>query len=126
MILLPYFIERHEHWIYVNVFLSSGGRHAWHIDLEKDKVILKMLKDNGFPVVKLEKTTNVYYAEIDKNNMDLNSFYNWNEVCPDTSDEDVWRTLTIPVSLWTCPIFKENFFINAKLPLGVETILNKV
>lgn len=124
MILVPYFIERKVNWINVNVFLSSGGRQAWHIDAEKDKAILKMLKENGFPVLKLEKDTHVY-AEVD-NTIDLSPFYTWDEVDPETSEEDVWRTLKIPVSLWTCPIFRESFFKEANLPLGVEAVLNKV
>jgi hypothetical protein len=124
MILVPYFIERTENWISVNVFLSAGGRQAWHIESDKDKAIIKMLKDNGFPILKLEKATHIY-AEIDKS-IDLSPFYSWAEVDPDTSEEDIWRTLHIPVSLWTCPIFRENFIKSANLPLGVEAILNKV
>jgi len=125
MILVPYFIERSDMWITLNIFLSSGGREAWHIEPEKDKAILKMLKENGFPVLNLEKTTQAIYAHIDKS-IDLSSFYTWTEVNPETSEDDVWRRLTMPVSLWSCPIFRENFFKAANLPLGVEAILNKV
>ena len=125
MILVPYFIERSDTWIKINIFLSSGGRGAWHIEPEKDKVILKMLKENGFPVLTLEKTAQGIFAHIDKS-IDLTPFYTWAEIDPDTSEEDVWRTLTVPVSLWSCPVFRENFFKGANLPLGVEAILNKV
>jgi hypothetical protein len=126
MILLPYFIEKTENWILVNVFLSNGGRQAWHIESQKDKDILKMLKDNGFPVKTLNKKNGVYYAIIDNSKIDLTSFYSWEEVNPDTSEEDVWRTLTIPVSLWSCPIFRENFCKNANLPLEIHPLLDMV
>ena len=126
MILVPYFIERTEDWIHVNVFLSSGGRQAWHIESQKEKDVLKLLKENGFPVRTLEKTKLIYYADIDRANLDLNAFYTWEEVDPDTSEEDFWKKLTIPVSLWTCPVFRENFLKSANLPIGVDAILNKV
>lgn len=126
MILVPYFIERLDDWISVNIFLSSGGRELWNIDQEKDKQILKMLKDNGFPVLHLEKTPLVFYAEIDRSKLDLTTFYTWDEIDPETSEEDVWRKLIIPVSLWTCPVFRERFCISASLPTGLEYLLNKV
>jgi hypothetical protein len=126
MILVPYFIERTENWIRVNIFLSSGGKQAWHIEPQKDKAILNMLKENGFPVKTLEKADIACYAQVDRTKLDLSPFYTWDEVEPDTSDEDVWRTLTIPVSLWTCSVFRENFLKAANLPLGVDPILNKV
>jgi hypothetical protein len=125
MILVPYFIERAENWISVNVFLSSGGRQAWHIEPEKDRAILKMLKENGFPVEKLEKADSLVYAEVDRA-IDLSPFYTWDEVDPDTSEEDVWRTLHIPVSLWSCPVFRETYMKAATLPSGLESILTKV
>ena len=126
MILLPYFVEKTENWIFVNVFLSNGGRQAWHIESQKDKDILKMLKDNGFPVNTLNKKNGVYYAITDKSKLDLTSFYTWEEVNPEASEEDVWRKLTIPVSLWSCPIFRENFCKNANLPLEIQGVLDMV
>lgn len=126
MLLVPYFIERRENWISVNIFLSSGGRHAWDIGSEKDKAILKLLKENGFPVKPLEKTGNIICAEVDRPKLDITPFYTWDEVDPETSEEDIWRTLHIPVSLWSCPVFRELYVRGANLPLGVEAILNKV
>jgi hypothetical protein len=126
MILVPYFIERLDDWISVNIFLSSGGRELWNIDQEKDKQILKMLKENGFPVKTLEKKSGLIYAEIDRSKLDLSTFYTWDEIDPETSEEDVWRKLMIPVSLWSCPIFRESYVRGANLPMGLEYLLNKV
>jgi hypothetical protein len=125
MILVPYFIKRNENWTTLNIFLSSGGRQVWHIESQKDKAILKMLKDNGFPVVKLEKVSELIYAEIDSS-IDLSSFYTWEEIDPETSEEDIWRTLTIPVALWTCPVFKEDYCKKVNLPPEIEKLLDKV
>jgi hypothetical protein len=126
MILVPYFIERHDDWVYLNVFLSSGGREVWNIDKQSDKKVLAMLKDNGFPVLHLEKTPLVFYAEIDRTKLDLGAFYTWDEIDPETSEEDVWRKLMRPLSLWSCPVFREKFCISASLPTGLEYLLNKV
>lgn len=126
MILTPYFIERTDNWVTLGIFLSSGGRQAWHIEPEKDKGILKILKDNGFPCDKLEKDSQVVLAKIDRTRLQIQDFYMWEEVDPETSEQDIWRSLKIPVALWSCQIFRENFYKSVNLPSGLETLLNKV
>lgn len=127
MILIPYFIERNDRWVTLGIFLSSGGREPWHIESkEKDKGILKMLKDNGFPLVILERLEGIVLAKLDYKNLDLQSFYTWDEVDPETSDHDVWRIIQIPVSLWSCSVFKDDFIKKCKLPSGMDILFNKV
>ena len=118
MILAPYFWDTSDpNWLKLGVFLCAGGREMWEVDnKEKDKAILKMLKDNGFVVLALERQADVLYASIDPK-MDFSDFYSWNEINPRTSHEDVWRTFQIPASLWSCPIFREQFWKSAGLPL---------
>ena len=127
MILIPYFIEKNDRWVTLGIFLSSGGREPWYIESkEKDKGILKMLKDNGFPLVILERLEGIVLAKLDYNKLDLHSFYTWDEVDPETSDHDVWRIIQIPVSLWSCSVFKDDFIKKCKLPSGMDILFNKV
>jgi hypothetical protein len=126
MILVPYFIKRTDDWIMLSIFLSLGGRQGWHIEPGTDKVILNMLKENGFPVKTLEKTSNLILAHVDSSKINLSSFYTWEEINPQTSEEDIWRTLKIPVSLWSCDVFRENFIKLANLPEYIDLLFTKV
>lgn len=122
MILVPYFVDdRSENWIKFGVFLSSGGRDTWVIeDKLTDKKIQKLLKDNGFPLIDFNKTDSTIYAKINHELLNLSDFYTWDEVDPKKSNEDVWRILLIPKALWTCPVFKEKFWISASLPFDLS------
>jgi len=118
MILIPYFIDTlNPNWSKFSVFLCDGGRSLWDID---DKMSLakikKMLKEYGFPLLDLKKIDGVMYARVDHSKLDIKEFYTWMEVDPDTSDKEIWRTLLIPTALWSCPVFKEQFFMTAGLP----------
>jgi len=116
MILVPYFWkDRGPNWSELSVFLCSGGRQMWSAE-GTDKVITKMLKDNGFPVVSMKKEPGVIYAQIDHSKLKMDDFYSWTELDPDNSDEDCWRTFIIPKALWSCAIFKEHIIKSMNLP----------
>lgn len=105
-----------QDWEKYGVFLCDGGSSVWSVE---DKATLasvkKLLKENNFPLIKLEKIDGILYAEIDSTKLDLYSFYVWSEV-PLGSDHDLWRVLEIPTSLWSCNVFKEHFCKESRLP----------
>lgn len=89
----------------------------WQVDnKDKDKAILKMLKENGFPVLGLKRHTSqgLLLASIHPK-ADLSEFYMWDEIDPVTAQEDVWRVFKIPAALWSCPVFREHFWKSAQL-----------
>ena len=115
MILLPYFIDTsNQSWTKLNLFLTEGGRGFWQTD-ETEKQIKKTLKDNGFAVINTFTENGVMYAEVDQNKIQMSEFYTWDEVNPETSTEDVWRTYLIPASLRSCPIFQREFWTSTGL-----------
>lgn len=115
MILLPYFIDTsNQSWTKLNLFLTDGGRGFWQTD-ETEKQVKKMLKDNGFAVINTFTENGVMYAEVDQNKIQMSEFYTWDEVNPETSTEDVWRTYLIPASLRSCPIFQREFWTSTGL-----------
>jgi hypothetical protein len=115
MILIPYFLKKDTNWTTFGLFLREGGTTFWAVE---DKTTIaaakKMLKDNGFPVISLVKTDGVLYANISPD-INLSEYYLWHEM-PLGSDEDLWRTFKIPVALWSCQVFKENFYRETNLP----------
>jgi hypothetical protein len=116
MLLAPFFLEKtNPNWLTLGIFLSSGGRDIWSVD-GSDKEILEILRENGFPVLRVEKQSDVLYVNIDRPKLELDAFYIWDEIDPDKSQEDIWRTFNIPLALWSCEIFKEQFFTCANLP----------
>lgn len=115
MKLVPYFSTTDSNWIILNIFLSEGGRSTWEID-DTETDLESILSDNGFPLVNMNKMGDTVYAEIDGSTIKMSDFYMWTEVDPKISENDVWRRLTIPVALWSCPVFKENFWKSAGLP----------
>lgn len=125
MILAPYFWNTSDpNWFKLGVFLCAGGRELWNVDdKEKDKAILKMLKENGFPVLGLKRQAGLLLASIDPK-ADLSDFYMWNEIDPVTAQEDVWRVFTIPIALWSCPVFREHFWKSAGLPQVLAPMLS--
>ena len=127
MFLVPYFKDcSTPNWIQLGVFLSEGGRSVWYTEATTESDIRSLLEDNGFPTLHLTTHNDTIYAEIDLTRMNLNDFYLWSEVDLKTSDRDVWRTLQIPVALWSCPVFKEHFWAQAKMPRDVGLRLNAV
>jgi len=126
MILVPYFWSTiNTNWRSFNIFLCSGGRELWMIDdKDTDKDIMKMLKENDFPVLKLFRESGVVYAQIDHNKLSMDNFYKWDEVDPKVSNDDVWRTFMIPVELWTCPVFKDTFWKNTGLSAPLCSFLS--
>ena len=117
MILVPYFIDTsNPNLTKLNLFLSDGGKTFWHTD-DTEKQVKKMLKDNGFPLVSLKKEQDVMYANIDSTKLNMSEFYQWSELeDPQKSEDDVWRTFLIPTGLWSCPIFKQEFWAASGLP----------
>ena len=124
MILAPYFWNIADpNWFKLGIFLCAGGRELWNIgDKDTDKQILKMLKENGFPVLDLKRHTGLILASIDPKS-NLSEFYMWDEIDPRNSSEDVWRTFMIPTALWTCPVFREHFWKSSDLPPILSTAL---
>jgi len=124
MILLPYFIDTSSpNWIKLNLFLSEGGKGFWHTD-DTERQVKKMLKENGFPLISLKTEQGVMYANIDSTKLNMSDFYQWSE--SQTSQEDIWRTFLIPIALWSCPVFKQEFWKSTGLPsiLTNSTILS--
>ena len=124
--LIPYFKNESSNWIHLNLFLCEGGRSVWSLEesQKSDSDIKAMLAENGFPVLSLRCNGSIVYAEIDRESLKLSDFYQWAEVDPSLSTSDVWRTLSIPKALWSCPVFKEHFWLEAKLPLPInESVL---
>lgn len=126
MILAPYFWNTADpNWFKLGVFLCSGGRQMWNVDdKDKDKAILNMLKENGFPVLGLKRHTSqgLLLASIDPE-VNLSEFYMWDEIDPATAQEDVWRVFSIPTALWSCPVFRENFWKSTSLPPVLTPVL---
>ena len=122
MILVPYFSDTQKpNWMRIGIFLCEGGRSTWYIeDSDKDKEIKKMLLTNGFPVEKLERVNGTVYAKIAHSGLKMGDFYMWNEVDPKTSENDVWRIFNIPTALWSCPVFKEQFWKSTNLPVAAQ------
>ena len=121
--LVPYFKDvSNPNWIHLGLFLCEGGRSVW--SLEGSETDTKaILEDNGFPVLDLRQVGDTVYAEIDRVAMKMSDFYQWTDVDPKTADSDVWRTLSIPKAMWSCPIFKEQFWNSANLPLQIDSVL---
>ena len=123
MFLIPYFIESNPNWTKLSLFLCEGGRSVWSVDTMTDKEIRGLLKENGFPTVSLEHIGNTVYASTDRSKLKMSDFYQWDEINPKAAEQDVWRTLPIPLALWSCPVFKEHFWANAGLPCSIHDIL---
>jgi len=124
MLLIPYFKDAtNPDWLLLSLFLCEGGQSIWSVDDMADKEIKKLLKDNGFPVLKLERHESTIYAAIDSAKLKMSDFYQWDEINPNETSEskDVWRTLQIPLALWSCPIFKEHFWKSTRLSYCVTT-----
>ena len=117
MILLPYFIDTsNANWLKLNLFLSDGGKAFWHTD-DTEKQVKKMLKENGFPLLSLKTEQGIMYANIDSTKLNMSEFYQWSELDdPQKSEDDVWRTFLIPTALWSCPVFKQEFWASSGLP----------
>jgi len=127
MILAPYFWNTVDpNWFKLGIFLCAGGRELWNVgDKDTDKQILKMLKENGFPVLGLKRHADqgLILVSIDPK-ASLSDFYMWDEIDPMKAQEDVWRTFTIPAALWTCPVFKEHFWKFAGLAPVLTPLLS--
>jgi hypothetical protein len=117
MILLPYFIDAsNPNWLKLNLFLSDGGKAFWHTG-DTEKQVKKMLKDNGFPLLSLKTEQGVMYANIDRTKLNISEFYQWSELEDYVkAEDDVWRTFLIPTALWSCPVFKQEFWTFSGLP----------
>lgn len=120
--LLPFFKVITPNWIKLGLFLCDGGRSVWSTDTTDT---MGLLEENGFPVLQIITVGETVYAEIDPKTLRMDNFYQWSDINPTTSDCDSWRTLHIPVALWSCPVFKEHFWSQAKLPQGLSDQLSQ-
>jgi len=76
-----------------------------------------MLKENGFPLLSIKKEQGVMYANIDSTKLNMSEFYQWSELeDPAKSEDDVWKTFLIPTALWSCDVFKQEFWASTGLP----------
>ncbi len=76
-----------------------------------------MLKENGFPLISLKTEQGIMYANIDSTKLNMSDFYQWSELDdPLKSEDDVWKTFLIPTALWSCPVFKQEFWASSGLP----------
>ena len=117
MFLVPYFKDTSDpNWLQLGIFLCEGGRSVWFSEATSESEIRELLEENGFPVLTLSTRNDTIFAEIDLTRMNLANFYLWPEIDPKTSDRDVWRVLQIPVALWSCPVFKQHFWKQSKMP----------
>jgi len=125
MILIPFFWDTtNKDWARFGIFLCSGGREVWSVDdSDTESEIRSMLLENGFPVLEFTKTDGVMYARIDHIRLKLSHFYLWDQVNPKKSEEDVWRIIKIPRALWSCDVFKEQFWKTACLPIRIGLCL---
>jgi len=113
MLLIPFFwdLNNKKGWIKFGAFLCSAGREIWSVDdMSTDADIKSLLEGNGFPVLKITRMPSATFVHVDHNNLKLSDFYLWSEVDPDKSQEDVWRIYNIPQALWSCAVFKEQFW----------------
>ena len=128
MLLIPYFLNTsNPNWITLSLFLCEGGRSIWCLSEDTtDTEIEEMLKDNGFPLVNLDRHDSTVYAAIDRSKLLMSDFYQWDEMNPNDT-KDIWRSLQIPLALWSCPVFKEHFWKSASLPCTIsENIFRRV
>lgn len=117
MFLVPYFKDTtNPNWLQLGVFLCEGGRSVWFSEATSESEIRELLDENGFPLLTLITRNDTIFAEIDLTRMNMANFYLWSEIDPKTSDRDVWRLLQIPVALWSCPVFKQHFWKQSKMP----------
>jgi len=57
------------------------------------------------------------YANIDSTKLNMSEFYQWTELNDITNSEnDVWKRFLIPTALWSCPIFKQEYWASSGLP----------
>jgi hypothetical protein len=111
MLLIPVFWGKTDTWLRLGIFFCDGGRSIWEIDDKStDGDIKKLLEDNDMPLISITRDATTAYAKIDLGRLKLNEFYTWNEIDPKTSTFDVWRILNIPRGLWSCSVFREEFW----------------
>lgn len=95
----------------LGIFLCDGGRSIWEVDdASTDSDIKTLLEGNGLPVLSITRNNTTVYAKIDRATLRLDEFYTWNEVDPKTSTLDVWRIMQIPTGLWSCSVFRGEFW----------------
>jgi hypothetical protein len=131
MILIPYFWNTtNPNWTKFGLFLCNNGTEAWTInETDTDNEITKTLLENGFPVTTLKHDGHRVYANIDYTRMKMENFYLWDEIDPKTTSDpkDVWRIFNIPIALWCCPVFKDQYWktssLDPDLTTGVLAIL---
>ena len=117
MILIPYFFSKTSNgeWYNVGLFLCDGGKTLWSEEGMTDTEIQTMLLENGFPIMEygLLRRNGICFAEVSILQMNFSDFYSWED---DIVQNDLWRTLQIPCSLWKCPIFQHEFCKESKIP----------
>ena len=124
MILVPYFIDKvNPDWTSLGIFLCNGGRAVWDLDeSDTDSEITAMLLENGFPIIQLRRSGTTIFAEVDFTRLKMDHFYIWSEINHTTSEKDVWRIFKIPNALWSCLVFKEQYWKSVTLPFDTNLI----
>ena len=114
MDLIPVFCKKDlnpESWMELGFFLTEGGRSTWKVDSKLSETEIKqLLETNDLPVKKIHKHSNACIVEIDIGKLQLDLFYTWDEINPEVSDLDVWKIIKVPQILWSCSVFRNEFW----------------
>lgn len=114
MDLIPIFCKKdsnQETWMELGFFLTEGGRSMWKVDSKLSETEIKqLLETNDLPVKKIHKHSTTWIVEIDIVNLQLEMFYIWDEINPEISDLDVWKIIKVPQILWSCSVFRNEFW----------------
>ena len=114
MDLIPVFCKKDSHqesWMELGFFLTEGGRSMWKVDSKLSETEIKqLLETNDLPVKKIHKHSTTWIVEIDIVNLQLELFYTWDEINPEISDLDVWKIIKDPQILWSCSVFRNEFW----------------
>ena len=102
MKLVPYFLQKQETSILtvyrLTLFLTDGGKSLWDIGNERNESVIRQdyLIENGFHPTTIIQEKDIYFAKLDPQQTNKQSFYTWEEIqeIPEKKREDCFRTFT--------------------------------